>query len=69
MASQPRDSTSADLARVPRLCADFDAGRAARPLPPYAESIYFTLESDSIVGYAPSRVPIFASTERMEGKQ
>ena len=65
MASQPRDSTSADSVRLPPPCLDFDAGRAAPVLLQYAESIYFTVERDSVIRSAPPRAPIFASTERM----
>lgn len=69
MASQPHDSTTADLAGVPLTCADFGAEPTV-PLPrPYAAFDYLTLRSSSVVRHAPGRDLDFASAEELEGKQ
>jgi hypothetical protein len=69
MASQPHDSTTADLARVPLTCVDFDAEPTVPLLRPCGAFDYLTLRSSSVVRHAPRRDLVFASAEELEGKQ
>lgn len=69
MASQPHDGTTADSARVPLTCVDFDAEPTVPLLRPYGAFDYLTLRSSSVVRHAPGRDLVFASAEELEGKQ